>query len=36
MRSGPELFVHRLTAFARGPTESAWVIGLGWRIEGTN
>ena len=36
MRSGPELFVHRLTAFARGPSESAWVIGFGWRIEGTN
>ncbi len=36
MRSGPELFVHHLTAFARGPSESAWVLGFGWRIEGTN
>ena len=35
LRSGPELFVHRLTAFGRGPTESAWVMGFGWRIEGT-
>jgi hypothetical protein len=34
--SGPELFIHRLTAFNRGPTESAWVIGFGWRVEGTN
>lgn len=29
---GPELFVHRLTAFGSGPRESAWVAGLGWRI----
>lgn len=34
--SGPELFVHRLTAFGRGPTETAWVIGFGWRVEGTH
>jgi hypothetical protein len=33
--NGPELFLQRLTAFGRGPTESAWVIGLGWRIEAT-
>lgn len=32
---GPELFFQRLTAFGRGPTESAWVAGFGWRIEGT-
>jgi hypothetical protein len=32
---GPELIVQRLTAFGRGPTESAWAIGVGWRIEGT-
>jgi hypothetical protein len=32
---GPEVFFQRLTAFGRGPTESAWVAGFGWRIEGT-
>jgi hypothetical protein len=32
---GPEIFVQRLTAFGRGATESAWAIGLGWRVEGT-
>src|SRR5262245_42064534 len=32
---GPELFVQRVTAFGRGPTESAWVVGFGWRVEGT-
>jgi hypothetical protein len=32
---GPELFIQRLTAFGRGPTESAWVLGFGWRVEGT-
>jgi hypothetical protein len=32
---GPELIVQRLTAFGRGPTESAWTIGFGWRVEGT-
>jgi hypothetical protein len=32
---GPELFIQRVTAFGRGPTESAWVAGFGWRIEGT-
>ena len=32
---GPELFFARQIAFGRGPTESAWVAGLGWRIEGT-
>ena len=32
---GPEIFVQRLTAFGRGPTESAWTLGFGWRIEGT-
>ena len=31
---GPEIFVQRLTAFGRGPTESAWALGFGWRIEG--
>ena len=36
LHSGPELFVSRLTAFGRGPTESAWVVGFGWRLEGTN
>lgn len=36
LHSGPELFVHRLTAFGRGATESAWVVGFGWRAEGTN
>jgi hypothetical protein len=36
LHSGPELFVHRLTAFGRGPTETAWVVGFGWRLEGTN
>lgn len=32
---GPELIVQRLVAFGRGPTESAWAIGLGWRVEGS-
>jgi hypothetical protein len=32
---GPELFVARQIAFGRGPTETAWVTGLGWRIEGS-
>lgn len=32
---GPEIFVQRLTAFGRGPTESAWALGVGWRIEAT-
>ena len=32
---GPELFIQRATAFGRGPTESAWVAGVGWRVEGT-
>jgi len=32
---GPEVFFQRLTAFGRGPTESAWVLGFGWRVEGT-
>jgi hypothetical protein len=32
---GPEIIFQRLTAFGRGPTESAWAVGLGWRIEGT-
>ena len=36
LRGGPELLVHRLTAFNRGPTETAWVVGIGWRVEGTN
>jgi hypothetical protein len=36
LRGGPELFVQRLTAFNRGPTESAWVIGIGWRAEATH
>jgi len=31
---GPEIFVQRLTAFGRGPTESAWAVGFGWRVEG--
>jgi hypothetical protein len=31
---GPELYFARQIAFGRGPTESAWVAGLGWRIEG--
>jgi hypothetical protein len=34
--SGPELFIERETAFGRGPTESAWVAGFGWRLEFTN
>jgi hypothetical protein len=34
--SGPEIFVARQTAFGRGPTESAWVGGFGWRFEITN
>jgi hypothetical protein len=32
---GPEIIVQRLTAFGRGPSESAWALGVGWRIEGT-
>jgi hypothetical protein len=32
---GPELFIQRVTAWSRGPTESAWVAGFGWRVEGT-
>jgi hypothetical protein len=33
---GPEIFAARQTAFGRGPTESAWLAGLGWRLEFTN
>jgi hypothetical protein len=33
--AGPELFVQRQTAFGRGPTQSAWLLGLGWRFEVT-
>ncbi|HEY7371435.1 MAG TPA: hypothetical protein VIF57_04595 [Polyangia bacterium] len=32
---GPELIVQHLTAFGRGPTENAWALGFGWRIEAT-
>jgi len=32
---GPEIFLERLTAFGRGPAESAWAVGLGWRFEAT-
>jgi hypothetical protein len=31
---GPEVTVQRAIAFGRGPTESAWVVGFGWRLEG--
>ncbi len=32
---GPELYFARQIAFGRGPNESAWVAGFGWRVEGT-
>ncbi len=34
--SGPEILVARQTAFGRGPTETAWLVGFGWRFEFTN